>query len=69
MKPPFRSWEMEPRPCLPLWKAGQLGMEERPSPRVTETGPPSPFIHAAAHGLPLFSLRPALCSPLTMSRI
>lgn len=69
MKPPFRSWEMEPRPWLLLWKAGQLGMEERPSPRVTETGPPSSFIHAAAHGLPLFSLRPALCSPLTMSRI
>lgn len=63
MKPPFRSGETEPRPCLPLWKAGQLGMEERPPPWVMETGPPSSFIHAAAHGLPLFSLRPALCSP------
>lgn len=30
MKPPFRSWEMETRPCLLLWKVGQLGMEGRP---------------------------------------
>lgn len=29
MKPPFRSWETETRPCLLLWKAGHLGMEEK----------------------------------------
>ena len=29
MKPPFRSWETKTRPCVLLWKAGQLGMEKK----------------------------------------